>query len=205
MSPRCVYVAFVAENSAITEPHPLNRLAAWLAPRPKNGRPLKSTIIHCELFFPNHANEVVQSMDGARELRGESFGIYYGGQVFKVPKRFSRSDYIFKSIPLTETQYTRMHTFLNAQVGKGFNYVGYASHAFPKWCCCCRETPCGPQRFYCSQLAMAALNYACVFGADDQGNHVQLPVHVHPHEVFYLIDDYATCESHPYKSANLNL
>jgi|TARA_B110000908_G_C10242311_1_gene446761 hypothetical protein len=176
-----VVIAFVAENSGLTEQHWLNRTAAWLAPEDEDGA-LRSKIIHCELFFPNAVGEA---------RAGNAYGIFWGGPVWSTnSKRYSNKDYLFKTIPLNSAQKKRMVNYLDAQVGKGFNHIGYASFLTP--CSVSGNLPGMERTFYCSQLTMSALNESGIFGAS-----VHLDENVHPHAVFSMLAPYSTLASHP--------
>lgn len=196
-----VYVAFVAEDSALTEPHFLNRIAATLAPTTTKAA---AKIIHCELFFPDNIGPI-SSLNCSSPLKGESYGIYWQGKVFKVAKRFSRQDYIFKSIKITPSQEKAMKTYLNAHIGAGFNTLGYVTFLMPSMCRMSGRLPGFSKRFYCSQLTMEALNAGGVFGMDEHNNPIHMPTCVHPQEVFSIIDEYSTMTSHPARHVTLKL
>ena len=179
-----VVVAFVADDSSILEDSYLNRMAARLAPSSGD-----SKIIHCELFFPN---TVARNIVG---LTGASYGIHFSGRVFKNPfKQFSKSQWLFKEIQTNHAQDMKMREWLDAQIGKKFNYVGYASFLTP--CTISGRLPGLAKRYYCSQLTMEALNQGEVFGYHD-GRPVQMPVNVPPHRVFEAIQDISTAVARP--------
>jgi hypothetical protein len=180
-----VVVAFVADSSELLEDSWLNRAAARVAPT-KND--LK--IIHCELFFPS---VVTRSLAG---VTGAAYAIHFKGKVFKNPfKRFSKSQWIFKEIKTNYAQDMKMREWLDSQIGKKFNYIGYASHLSP--CSFSGRLPMLEKRFYCSQLTMEALNQGEVFGYDDTGVAVVEAVSVHPHAVFDMISDISTATARP--------
>mgnify|MGYP003685966065 FL=1 len=179
-----VVVAFVADNSSILEDSWLNSTAARLAPTSGDFK-----IIHCELFFPS---PVARNIVG---LTGASYGIHFNGSVFKNPfKQFSKSQWIFKEIQTNHAQDAQMKAWLDDQIGKKFNYLGYASFMSP--CSISGRVPGMKKRFYCSQLTMEALNKGEVFGYHD-GRPVQMPVSVHPHTLFDAITDISTAISRP--------
>lgn len=185
----------------LTEPHPLNRLAAWLAPKTESTA--SANIIHCELFFP-HAQDRIQSLHEPANLRGDAYGIFFHGPVWEFDnKKYSNKHYIFKNLSCTPSQVDRMKAFLKDQVGKPFNYLGYASFLSP--CRVSGRIPGMTTRYYCSQLTMEALNRGGVFGKDAHGQDLHLPTNVHPAEVFYNLDPYATMTSHPMRHATLKL
>ena len=112
---RKIVVCYLRADSAVLDDHVLNRMAAFTAPRYATEDRDTHPIVHVELFFPNKTD------DG----NGLSAGICYGGQVFMHPKRFSRSNWEFHSIPATEVQVTRTKDFIDRQRGSGFNYRGF--------------------------------------------------------------------------------
>lgn len=176
-----VVIAFVAESSDLTERHWLNRYAASLAPGETDAR---DNIIHCECFFPRADTRV------SSKQTGQAYGIYFGGAVWRHDeKQYSNSDYIFKTVTLTPVQKKNMLQFLDKQVGKRFNHLGYASFLTP--CKISGNLPGFERRFYCSQLTMAALNHSGVFAQNN------MPENIHPHRVFELLNEISTVCSHP--------
>jgi hypothetical protein len=82
--------------------------------------------------------------------------------------------------------------FLDAQVGKSFNLLGYVSFLSP---CKISGNLYGFERkFYCSQLVMGALNASGVFGKG-----VAMHEDVHPHAVFDQLSQITTVSAHPVK------
>tara|TARA_B100000963_G_scaffold165435_1_gene143719 strand:+ start:22798 stop:23376 length:579 start_codon:yes stop_codon:yes gene_type:complete len=146
---RKVIVCFLPADSDLLDDHWLNRAAAYRAPA-RTDVPGSAPMVHTELFFPSAANEASDS------IVGRSLGIHYGGQVFMAPKRFSKKQWIFRSLSCNDEQYTNMVNFAKQQVGGAFNYMGY-------------YTPCGigpsarassghtTQNWYCSELVAHAL------------------------------------------------
>lgn len=180
-----VVIAFVTESSNLTEQHWLNTWAAALAPAATES----DKIIHCECFFPR------TTANHMSNRTGKAYGIYYGGPVWHHDrKKYSNTDYIFKTIMLKKAQKRKMITFLDGQVGKGFNHLGYASFMTP--CNISGNMPGFARRFYCSQLTMAALNHSGIFGECD------LPENVHPHRVFDLLTEYSTASRHPVRQVD---
>ena len=174
-----VVVAFVALDSELTEPHWLNRYAASAAPK-IDGEAPKRPIIHCELFFPEHD-----------KLSGAAYGIFFNGLVWKNGnKKYSRKNYLFKTLKMTKAQKQNTIVFLDAQVGKSFNLLGYVSFLTP--CKVSGNLPGFERKFYCSQLVMGALNASGVFGKG-----VTMLEDVHPHAVFDQLTNITTATSHP--------
>jgi hypothetical protein len=179
-----VVVAFVADSSSLLEDSWLNRMAASLAPTDTDTK-----IIHCELFFPNTFAHAAAGITGA------SYGIHFKGRVFKNPfKRFSKSQWTFKEIATNPAQDALMKQWLDSQIGKKFNYAGYASFLLPFRFS--GRVPGFSRRYYCSQLTMEALNKGEVFGYRD-GTPITKPMSVHPHVVFEAIDEIATASARP--------
>ena len=173
-----VIIAFVTESSRLTEKHWLNAAAARLAPSGTVN--MKSNIIHCECFFPSSTH-----------LNGKAYGIFWSGEVWcNTSKRYSNKDYLFKSIAVTKKQKLQMMSFLDNQIGKGFNHLGFLSFATP--CRISGNLPGIERKFYCSQLTMAALNASGIFGEG-----VYLPENIHPHQVFLELTHYSTAVQHP--------
>jgi hypothetical protein len=187
-----VVVAFVADKSTLLEDSWLNRAAARAAPTLS-----ESKIIHCELFFPSVCARDIVGLTGA------SYGIHFKGRVFKNPfKQFSKSQWTFKEIKTNHAQDMKMREWLDNQIGKKFNYLGYASYLGP--CSMSGRVPGLTKRYYCSQLTMEALNMGEVFGYKN-GNAIQMPVNVHPHRVFDIIQDISTATIRPIRDSRLNL
>ena len=82
--------------------------------------------------------------------------------------------------------------FLDAQVGKSFNLLGYCSFLTP--CKISGNLPGFERKFYCSQLVMGALNASGVFGKG-----VAMHEDVHPHVVFDQLTQITTASAHPIK------
>ena len=176
-----VVVAFVAMDSELTEPHWLNRYAASAAPK-VDGEAPKRPVIHCELFFP-----------GRDKLTGTAYGIFFNGQVWKNSnKRYNRKNYLFKTVAMKQVQKKNALAFLDAQVGKSFNLLGYVS--FLTYCKVSGNLPGFERKFYCSQLVMGALNASGVFGRG-----VTMHEDVHPHAVFDQLSQITTVSAHPVK------
>lgn len=151
-----IIVCYLRADSLVLQDHILNKMAANLAPTfNEDERP---PIVHVELFFPDpKSNET-----------GLSAGICYGGQAFMHPKRFSRPNWEFHSIPVTDEQLAKAKEFCNRQRGASFNYRGFF---LPK--------PCGVghtyraanlmekrMTWYCSELCAYALFHADVLNSE---------------------------------------
>ena len=164
---RKVIVCFLPANSSLLEDHWLNRAAARWAPE-STSDPGAPPMVHTELFFPEH------EPTSANTISGRSLGIHYGGKVFWAPKRFSKTQWTFRSLPCTEEAYQKMTSFARQQVGGAFNYMGY-------------YTPCGispstravsahaTQNWYCSELVAHALGHGgMIDSAHVLGTHPQV-------------------------------
>lgn len=171
-----VMVCFLPASSDLLEKSVLNTMAAKLAPAVTDNR--THPMVHAELFFPEYEIEDT--------VGGESCGIHYGGTVFMAPKTFSRKNWLFRSIGVTQEQRDKLRNFCRKQVGGGFNYLGYYA-------------PCSlfsgtdvhndqTRSWYCSELAASALQHANVIDMD--GN-----AHLHPELLYQAVLDasFADC------------
>ena len=178
-----VIVAWLGSQSPALKRHPLNALAAALAPNTSPDDP--DTMIHCELLFPN----------------GHALSIVHNGTVQLGPKNFSRTGWTYRSIPCTNQQFDTMMRFARGAIGDSFNTTGYFM------------APCGlgtPQlgftrddpgnanknnrQWYCSSLTAEALA-CCGLDEDlDMAPHTRL----HPHSLWNaLTDSEQTCTTAP--------
>ncbi|MBM62760.1 MAG: hypothetical protein CL484_07410 [Acidobacteria bacterium] len=177
-----VTVAFLGSASPALRRHPLNTLAALLAPRKPQD---PDAYVHCELLFPDN---------------GEALSIVHNGTVQLAPKNFTRSGWTYRSVPCTRQQLSTMRSFAHAAVGDGFNTTGYWSP------CGIGTKPLGHsmtdpsnraglrRRWYCSELTSECLA-SCGLVQE-----LGLPraVHLHPHALWQsLVDSDATSASAP--------
>ena len=95
-----LYVCFLENDLSLMESHWLNRMAAKLAPKSSN-----SPKIHVELFFPDNRQ------DESENVAGQACSIYYNQQVFLTHKNFSRKQWSFRTLNVTDDQYRKVHAF----------------------------------------------------------------------------------------------
>ncbi len=148
-------VAFLASDSELLESHILNKAAAWAA---GDSNPM----IHTEVVFVDREGE-----DG---IVGRSCSIHYGGQVFLEQKRFSRSQWRFRSVSATPAQVQAAFKFCNDHVGEGFNKMGYFMQPFS-------SSRMSSDTWFCSEIVAGALNAAGVKVAPS----------LHPNDLFKAV------------------
>ena len=157
MKRRKIIVCYLRADSSVLQDHILNKMAAYLAPTfEEDERP---PVVHVELFFP----------DEKHNESGLSAGICYGGQAFMHPKRFSRPNWEFHSIPVTESQLAKAKAFCNRQRGASFNYRGFF---LPRPCGVTHSYRTGNlmqerMNWYCSELCAYALMHAEVLSPEE--------------------------------------
>ena len=178
---RKIIICYLRAGSSVLEDHILNRLAAKLAPRYGDSR---DPVVHVEMFFPDESNP----------LTGLSAGICYGGQVFMHPKQFSRPNWEFHSIPVTETQLSKAKRFCDFQRGTPFNYRGFFAPS------ACNMRPqervynlhSRKMSWYCSELVSYALLSAGIMDSVDAAEASK-----HPNSLYYVVerecDTYIDC------------
>ena len=111
--PKKIIVCYLRADSNVLEDHILNRMASRVAPKYGDASE-KAPVVHVELFFPDKSGD-----------SGLSAGICYGGKAFMFPKKFSRPNWEFHSVPVTNAQYEKAIQFCNRQRGAPFNYRGF--------------------------------------------------------------------------------
>lgn len=104
-------LCFLNANSQLLADSYLNRWAAKVAPRTKYNQPPQ---VHVELLFRDDT-----------ELKGMSCSICYNQTVHYQQKRFSRSNWTFRSIYVTPQAYTRVKTWCQMRRGEKFNRLGF--------------------------------------------------------------------------------
>ena len=145
---REIFVCYLPADSALLQKHWLNKIAAWWAGKPEDGR--KCPMIHCELFLPNE-----QQCNSANDtVRGVACGIHYGGTVFFHNKEFSRKSWCFRPLSVSESQFDNLKTWCHQRAEKrdDFNKVGFFCGTPNSLNI---STP--RQNWFCSQLVGAAL------------------------------------------------
>ena len=92
-------------------------------------------------------------------MSGQACSIVYNRNVHMERKRFSRSQWVFRSMNVSQTQYDLMYNFCKAHVGEPFNKLGY----FLAWTPLLAPSPSFytwlgmSHRWYCSEIVVAAL------------------------------------------------
>jgi hypothetical protein len=150
-------LAFLASDSELLETHFLNKAAAWAA----GG---KNPYIHVEVVFVERE---------AREgIIGRSCSIHYGGKVFLEHKRFSRSQWRFRSVSANKEQVQSALKFCVDHVGEGFNKTGYFLQPFA-------GARLSSNTWFCSEIVAGALNAAGM----------QVASSLHPNDLFKAVAD----------------
>lgn len=175
MPGRKIIACYLRAGSDVLEDHILNRMAAYMAP--KYDGDTQDPVVHVELFFPNTDDPNT----------GLSAGICYGGQVFMHPKRFTRTNWEFHSIPVTEEQLYKAKAFCDRQRGANFNYRGFFT---PRPCGLghnYRTARLGTHKmpWYCSELVSYALMHAGVLNGPNA-----YEASGHPNAAYNVIDTY---------------
>ena len=153
-------VAFLAADSDLLESHILNKAAAWVS---GDNNPM----IHAEVLFVDR-----ESADG---VIGRSCSIHYGGKVFFKQKKFSRSQWRFRSVSMSQENIRKAMKFCQEHVGDSFNKVGYFMQ------------PVSAQRlasnkWFCSEIVAGALN----------AGGMNVPPSLHPNALYRAIADTTT-------------
>jgi len=153
-------VAFLAADSDLLETHVLNKAAAWASGA-------SNPMIHTEILFVDR-----ETKDG---FVGRSCSIHYGGKVFFEQKRFSRSQWRFRSVDATETQIQSALQFCQEHVGDAFNKMGFFMQPF-------MGKRLSGKSWFCSEIVAGALNAA---GCG-------VPPSLHPHALYEAISEQTT-------------
>jgi hypothetical protein len=136
-------------------------------------------IVHVELVVPRACTGVACGYEGGMRCRPGithrvSYSVYYGErstcwQRYQHERVFARADreydaavYRSVTIHLTNANFQRLVTFLDAQVGTGFNRLGYLFNFWTPLCRGCRLAELTPKAWFCSELVSTALAYANV-------------------------------------------
>lgn len=170
-----LYVCFLENDEEIMEHHILNRLAANLAPKTAGMRPK----IHVELFFPTENADPNSDV-----LTGKACSIYYNSKVFLTQKHFSRKQWSFRTLSITDKQYKKVFQFCQAHVGDYFNHLTYFTYPVnckqisPYWTTNFNMKP----RWFCSEICVEALKAG---GILDKSVHPS----IHPEELFTMLKE----------------
>ena len=171
-------ICFLPSSSELLQKSFLNTMAAKLAPKNKDNR---EPMVHVELFFPTATSEDA--------VLGHSCGVHYGGKVFCAPKKFSKKNWMFRTLPVSEEQYKKLSHFCQKQVNGKFNYTGYYAPCSLMPRSNRISEPLMPeQAWYCSELVTSALEYA---GLLDEGT----DAYTHPDALYEHMKDstFADC------------
>lgn len=150
-------LAFLASDSELLESHFLNKAAAWAA----GG---DNPYIHVEVVFVDR-----EARDG---IIGRSCSIHYGGKVFLEQKRFSRSQWRFRSVSASPEQVQAALKFCGDHVGEGFNKTGYFLQPFA-------GARLSSNTWFCSEIVAGALNAAGM----------KIAPSLHPNALFKAVAD----------------
>lgn len=179
---RKIMLAFVRCDSDILENSWLNRAAAWVAKKHDDASP---PYIHAELLFvPDDVRE-----NGTGDVTSEACSIVYGAGVHLERKRFSRKQWVFRSLACSEDAYYKMYEFCRNQRGAPFNYFGYFTNWFlpikidTKFYNTFKMKP----RYFCSQIVTSALKEGSLL--DESVNES-----IHPNDLFALVKDYTIAD-----------
>lgn len=173
-----LYICFLENDLEIMESHWLNRAAASLAPKAKDGRPK----IHVELFFPSK-----NSSSSDEVVSGQACSIYYNNKVFLTHKNFSRKQWSFRALDVSQKQYDDIFSFCKQHVGEKFNHLTYFTYPVN----CQQVTPYWPQRFnmkprwFCSEIVVEALKAGGVLDKD-------MFASIHPEELYCMLEESST-------------
>ena len=166
-----IMICFVRADSSLLEESWLNRAASWLATTDDDRAPY----IHAEvLFIPKGAAFNRTSND----VSGMACSIVYGNTVHLEPKRFSRTEWEFRSMTVSEEAYDRMYAVAEERRGDGFNHLGYFLHPLyiqprPMFYTWFGMRP----RWYCSEIVSHILKAGGIFEPAACES-------IHPHELY---------------------
>lgn len=172
-----LYVCFLENDEEIMERHWLNSLAAYMAPSSSS-----NPKIHVELFFPEGAQS-------GEVVSGKACSIHYGGKVFLTKKNFSRKQWQFRTLNVTQTQHKKIKMFCETHIGESFNYLGYYLQPVK----CKSLTPYHPQtlgfrpRWFCSEICVEALKAGGVLKDNTDAS-------IHPQKLFDMLEDSTTMD-----------
>lgn len=168
-----IMLCFVRSDSSILESSWLNRAAAWAAGADKDTPPY----IHVEILFVPRDEE----RQHAHDVTGEACSIVYNSTVHLERKRFSRREWVFRSMKCTDEQYDKMYDFCNEHRGEPFNYMGYFTFWSPIKIHPGFYRYFGMQpRWFCSQIVTSALLEGGMVDED-------MSPSIHPHKLFESI------------------
>ena len=163
---RQIMICFVRSDSAVLQESWLNTAATYFASNSNGSAPY----IHAELLFVP-ANNALQNQS---EIYGTACSIVYNGYVHLEKKRFSRKEWVFRSMECTEKQWKDMYSFCQNHKGDSFNHLGYYFY----WTGILAPSPYSytylgmSPRWYCSEIVIAALKQGNLINQDvSEGTH----------------------------------
>lgn len=148
-------VAFLAADSDLLESHILNKAAAWVSG-------VKNPMIHTEVLFVDR-----ESSDG---IIGRSCSIHYGGKVFFKQKKFSRNQWRFRSVSMSNENIQKAMKFCQQHVGEPFNKLGFFMQPVS-------GKRMSSNSWFCSEIVAGALN----------AGGMTVPSSLHPHALYKAI------------------
>jgi len=172
---RQIMVCFVRSDSSVLQESWLNSAASWFAGGNSQG---SAPYIHAELLFIPKAN----ALSTKSEVYGTACSIVYNNVVHLEKKRFSRKEWVFRSMECSEDQYNKMYHFCKKHKGESFNHLGY----FMYWSGLLAPKPTFYTwfgmypRWYCSEIVIAALQHGDIIDKT-------LSVSTHPNELYKII------------------
>lgn len=166
-------LCFVRADSEILDPSMLNRAAAYMA----NNKTDQPPYIHVELLFvPNG-----RTIEGGSDVVGEACSIVYGSGVHLERKRFSRRQWVFRSIQCSEEEYENIYEFCREHRGEPFNYLGYFLFWSPVKISPHFYSSFGMQpRWFCSQIVTSALKHGGMLDASVSSS-------LHPNDLYHMV------------------
>lgn len=166
-------LCFVRADSEILDPSMLNRAAAYMAKNKDSDQP---PYIHVELLFvPNGRSE------NGVDVVGEACSIVYGSGVHLERKRFSKRQWVFRSVQCSDEEYNTIYNFCRDHRGEPFNYLGYFLFWSPLKISPHFYNALGmSSRWFCSQIVTAALKHG---GMIDESVSASL----HPNELYHMV------------------
>lgn len=164
-------LCFVRADSSLLEESMLNRAASWLAPNESDAPPY----IHAEILFIPKGSSYNRA---AQDISGMACSIVYGSEVHLEPKRFSRSEWEFRSMQVSDESYDRMMAECEQRKGDGFNHLGYFFYSLPLQPRPMFYTWLGMRpRWYCSEIVSHILKTGGILEPSTCGS-------MHPHELY---------------------
>ena len=154
-------LAFLASDSDLLESHILNKAAAWVSG-------VQNPMIHVEAVF------VTRESSG--DVLGRSCSIHYGGKVFLEQKRFSRKQWRFRSVQMSDEQVAKAFKFCQDHVGETFNKLGFFMQPIVG------SRRMSKNTWFCSEIVAGAL----------RAGGMQVEESLHPHKLYTAVFEQTT-------------